>query len=69
MDKLAEGCQRPPAYTRYSTNAGPMLGKRRRLWASIDPTIGQYLVFTGKFDITKHRCFTTLEHVEKQQIK
>ena len=35
-----------PVSTRYSANAGLMLGQRRRRWANIKPALVQYLVLT-----------------------
>ena len=36
-----------PANTTLLTNAGLMLGQRRRRWANINPALVQRLVFTG----------------------
>ena len=40
-------CADFPANTRYSPNAAPMLGQRRRRWTNIGPALGQSLVFAG----------------------
>ena len=38
-----------PANTRHWTNPGSILGRRRRWWANIEPTLVQYLVFSWNF--------------------
>ena len=40
-------CADFPANTRYSPNAAPMLGQRRRRWTNIGLAVGQSLVFAG----------------------
>ena len=45
MSQIAVVMPRPPANTIRSSNAGLMLGQRRRRWPNINPALGERIVF------------------------
>ena len=52
---------RCPANTRRLTNAGLMLGQRRRRWTNIKPTLGKRLVLAG--------CLFDLRNQQTQDVQ
>ena len=48
--------------TRHSPNVGLMLAQRRRRWASISPTLGQWVVFAGDPWFHCHRLLADSFH-------
>ena len=55
-----------PAHTTHRTNAGLMLGQRRRRWPNIKPTFVQCVVFIREWSavIFCELLFITLEYME-----
>ena len=57
-----------PDYKRYSPNAGSMLTHLLRRWPSIEPTLGERLVFVGvtAFSDTSDKYVTWKQHINNQ---